>query len=121
MDPDRIVNTSTACLFTFKAMFRALPGVNFTGAVVEVTVIFGFSFHMGMMTLADAFTCQKPIRVIRSYSGLQRINRDERLSYLLAVAGGFFWSFLGALFTLFALLNAYSSNKKFRHCLCGCE
>ena len=64
--------------------------MNFTGGGVAVTVIFGFGFYMGMMTLADAFTGQKTIRVIRSYSGLQRLNRGDRYSSMLAVAGGCF-------------------------------
>lgn len=48
-----------------------------------MSVIFGFGFYMGMMTLADAFTGQKSIRVIRSYAGIQRINRDNRFSFYL--------------------------------------
>ena len=102
MDPDRIVNTSTVCLFALKGLFWAIPGVNLSGGGVAVTMIFGFGFYMGMMTLADVFTGQKTIRVIRSYVGLQRINRDDRFSFSLAVAGGFFWTFLGALFILSA-------------------
>ena len=102
MNPDRIVNTSIVCLFTLKAIFWALPGVNLSSSGVAVTVIFGFGFYMGMITLADAFTGQKTIRVVRSYVGLKRIDRDDRFSYLLAVSGGFFWSFIGGLFALFA-------------------
>ena len=83
-------------------LFLALPGVNLSGGAAAVTVIFGFGFYMGMMTLADAFTGQKSIRVIRSCVGIQRIARDNRFSFLFAVAGGFFWVFLGALLVLFS-------------------
>ena len=102
MNPDRIVNTSTACLFALKVLFLTIPGVTLSGGGVAMTVIFGFGFYMGIMTLADAFTSQKTIRVIRSYVGLQRIDRNDRLSYLLAVVGGFFWTFVGGLLALFA-------------------
>ena len=85
-----MVNNSTACLFTLKVLFWALPGVNLSVGAAAVSVIFGFGFYMGMMTLADAFAGQKSIRVIRSYVGLQRFNRDDRFEYLLAVSGGFF-------------------------------
>ena len=102
MNPDRIVNTSTVCLFTLKAMFWALPGVNLSSGGVAVSVIFGLGFYMGMITLADAFTGQKNIRVIRSYLGLQRIDRADRFSYLLAVAGGCFWTLFGGFLALFA-------------------
>ena len=78
-----MVNNSTACLFTLKVLFWALPGVNLSGGAAAVSVIFGFGFYMGMMTLADAFTGQKSIRVIRSYAGIQRINRDNRFSFYL--------------------------------------
>ena len=64
-------------------LFWALPGVNLSGGAAAVSVIFGFGFYMGMMTLADAFTGQKSIRVIRSYAGIQRINRDNRFSFYL--------------------------------------
>ena len=97
MDPDRIFNTSTACPVVLKLLFWAIPGVNLSAGGAAVTVIFGFGYYMGIMTLADALTGQQTISVIRSYVGLQRINRDDRFDYLLAVAGGFFWSFLGAL------------------------
>jgi len=102
MDPDHIVNRSTVCLFTLKAIFWAFPGVNLSAGGAAVTVIFGLGYYMGIMTLADAFTGQKTIRVIRSYTGLQRINRDDRFDYMIAMAGGFFWTFLGVLCILFA-------------------
>lgn len=102
MNPDRIVNTSIACLFTLKALIWALPGVNLSSGGVAVSVIFGFGFYMGMMTLADTFTGQKAIRVVRSYVGLQRVDRDDRFSFLLAVAGGFFWTIVGGFLALFA-------------------
>ena len=54
------------------------------------------------MTLADTFTGQKAIRVVRSYVGLQRVDRDDRFSFLLAVAGGFFWTIVGGFLALFA-------------------
>lgn len=102
MNPDHIVNRSTVCLFTLKAIISALPGVNLSAGGAAVTLVFGLGYYMGIMTLADAFTGQKTIRVIRSHTGLQRINRDDRFDYLLAMAGGFFWTFLGALCILFA-------------------
>ena len=94
MDPNRIVNTSTVCLFALKGLFWAIPGVNLSGGGVAVTVIFGFVFYMGMMTLADVFTGQKTIRVIRSYVGLQRINRDDRFSFTCS-GGWILLDFLG--------------------------
>ena len=65
--------------------------MNLSGGAAAVTVIFGFGFYMGMITLADAFTGQKSIRFIRSYLGIKRINRVDQFSFLLAVAGGFSW------------------------------
>ena len=57
--------------------------MNLSVGAAAVSVIFGFGFYMGMMTLADAFTGQKSIRVIRSYAGIQRINRGYRFSFYL--------------------------------------
>ena len=102
MTPDRIVNISTICLLSLKALFWLIPGVNLSGGGVAVTVIFTFGFYMGMMTIADSITGQKTIRGVRSYVGLQRINRDDRLSYFLAMAGGVFWVFLGIMIVPFA-------------------
>ena len=102
MDPDRIVFTSTVALVSLKVLIWLIPGVNLSGGGVAVTVIFTFGFYMGMMTIADSITGQKTIRVVRSYVGLQRINRDDRLSYFLAMAGGVFWVFLGIMIVPFA-------------------
>ena len=87
MDPDRIVFTSTVTLVSLKALIWLIPGVNLSGGGVAVTVIFTFGFYMGMMTIADSITGQKPIKVVRRYGGVQRINRDDRLSYFLAMVG----------------------------------
>ena len=89
MDPDRIVNTSTACLVVLKLLFWAIPGVNLSAGGAAVTVIFGFGYYISIMTVADALTGQQTISVITSYVGLQRINRDDRFDFLLAVAGRF--------------------------------
>ena len=101
MDPDRIVFTSTVTLVSLKALIWLIPGVNLSDGAVVATVIFTFGFHIGMMTIADSLTGQKTIRVIRSYGGVERINRDDRLDYFLAMAGGVFWVFLGIIFVLF--------------------
>ena len=101
MDPDRIVNTSTVALVSLKALFWLIPGVNLSGGGVWVTVIFTFGFYIGMITIADSITGQKTIRVVRN-RGVQRINRDERFSYFLAMAGGVIWVFLGIVFVSFA-------------------
>ena len=74
----------------FKLMFWAIPDVNLSAGGAAVTVILGFGYCMGIMTLVNALTGQQTIRVIRSYVGLQRFNRDDRFEYLLAVSGGFF-------------------------------
>ena len=102
MDPDLIVNRSTVCLFSLKGIFSLLPGVNLTAGGAAVTLIFGLGYYMGIITLADAFTGQKTIRVIRSHTGLQRINRDNRFDYVIAMVGGFFWTFFGVFCILFA-------------------
>jgi len=57
---------------------------------------------MGMMTILGSITGQKIIRVHRSYVGLKRISRDDRLSYGFAMMGGFFWVFIGIIIVLFA-------------------
>ena len=103
MTPDRIVNISTICLLSLKALFWLIPGVNLSGGGVAVTVIFTFGFYMGMMTIADSITGQQTIRVVHRYGGVQRINRDDRLSYFLAMAGGVFWVFIGIIFVLAAI------------------
>ena len=103
MDPDRIVFTSTVTLVSLKALIWLIPGVNFTGGGVWITLIFTLGFHMGMMTIADSITGQKTIRVVRRYGGMQRINRDDRLSYFLAIVGGVFWVFIGIIFVLAAI------------------
>ena len=64
-------------------------------------MIFTFGFYIGMMTIADSITGQKTIRVVRN-RGVQRINRDDRFGYFLAIAGGFIWVFLGIIFVAFA-------------------
>ena len=87
MDPDRIVFTSTVTLVSLKALIWLIPGVNFSGEGIVVTLIFTHGFYMGMMTIADSITGQKPIKVVRRYGGVQRINRDDRLSYFLAMVG----------------------------------
>ena len=87
MDPDRIVFTSTVTLVSLKALIWLIPGVNFSGEGIVVTLIFTLGFYMGMMTIADSITGQKPIKVVRRYGGVQRINRDDRLSYFLAMVG----------------------------------
>lgn len=103
MDPDRIVFTSTVTLVSLKALIWLIPGVNFTGGGVWITLIFTLGFYMGMMTIADSITGQQTIRVVRRYGGVQRINRDDRLSYFLAMAGGVFWVFIGIIFVLAAI------------------
>ena len=102
MDPDRIVFTSTVTLVSLKALLWLIPGVNFTGGGVLITLIFTLGFYMGMMTIADSITGQKTIRVIQSYVGLQKINRDDQFSYFLAMAGGVFWVLLGIIIVPFA-------------------
>ena len=102
MNPDRLVNTATVCLLSLKVLFWLITGVNLSAGGVAVTVIFTFGFHMGMMTIADAFTGQKTIRVVRRYSGIVRISRDDRFSYFLAMVGGFIWVFLGIIIVLFS-------------------
>ena len=103
MDPDRIVFTSTITLVSLKALIWLIPGVNFTGGGVWITLIFTLGFYMGMMTIADSITGQKTIRIVRRYGGVVRINRDDRLSYFLAMAGGVFWVFIGIIFVLAAI------------------
>ena len=103
MDPDRIVFTSTVTLVSLKALIWLIPGVNFSGEGIVVTLIFTLGFYMGMMTIADSITGQRPIKVVRRYGGVQRINRDDRLSYFLAMAGGVFWVFIGIIFVLAAI------------------
>ena len=71
-------------------MFWAIPDVNLSAGGAALTVILGFGYCTGIMTLVNALTGQQTIRVIRSYVGLQRFNRDDRFEYLLAVSGGFF-------------------------------
>ena len=103
MDPDRIVFTSTVTLVSLKALIWLIPGVNFIGGGVWITLIFTLGFYMGMMTIADSITGQQTIRVVHRYGGIQRINRDDRLSYFLAMAGGVFWVFIGIVFVLAAI------------------
>lgn len=103
MDPDRIVFTSTVILVSLKALIWLIPGVNFTGGGVWITLIFTLGFYMGMITIADSITGQKTIRIIRRNGRVERVNRDERLSYFLAMAGGFFWVFIGIIFVLAAI------------------
>ena len=102
MDPDRIVDTSTLVLVSLKALLWLIPGVNLSEGAVVATVIFTFGFYIGMMTIADSITGQRPIKVVRRYGGVQRINRDDRLSCFLAMAGGVFCVFLGIIIFLFA-------------------
>ena len=102
MDPDRIVFTSTVSLVSLKALIWLIPGVNFTGVGVWATLIFTFAFYMGMMTIADSITGQKTIR-ITGKMGAERINRDDRLSYFLAMAGGVFLVFIGIIAVLAAI------------------
>ena len=102
MDPDRIVFTSTVSLVSLKALIWLIPGVNFTGVGVWATLIFTLAFYMGMMTIADSITGQKTIR-ITSKMGVERINRDDRLSYFLAMAGGVFLVFIGIIVVLAAI------------------
>ena len=102
MDPDRIVFTSTVALVSLKALIWLIPGVNFSGEGIVVTLIFTLGFYMGMMTIADSITGQKTIR-IAGKMGVERINRDDRLSYFLAMAGGVFWVFIGIIFVLAAI------------------
>ena len=102
MDPDRIVFTSTVALVSLKALIWLIPGVNFTGVGVWVTLIFTLAFYMGMMTIADSITGQKTIR-IAGKMGVERINRDDRLSYFLAMAGGVFLVFIGIIAVLAAI------------------
>ena len=102
MDPDRIVNAATICMLSLKALYWLITGVNLSAGGVAVTVIFTFGFHMGMMSIADSITGQTAIRIVRRYSGIVRINRDDRLSYFLAMAGGVFWVFLGIILVPFA-------------------
>ena len=103
MDPDRIVFTSTVTLVSLKALIWLIPGVNFSGEGIVVTLIFTLGFYMGMMTIADSITGQRPIKVVRRYGGVQRINRDDRLSYFLAMAGGVFLVFIGIIAVLAAI------------------
>ena len=103
MEPDRIVFTSTVTLVSLKALLWLIPGVNFTGGGVLITLIFTLGFYMGMMTIADSITGQQTIRVVHRYGGVQRINRDDRLSYFIAMAGGVFWVFIGIIFVLAAI------------------
>ena len=102
MDPDRIVFTSTVALVSLKALIWLIPGVNFTGVGVWITLIFTLAFYMGMMTVADSITGQKTIR-IAGKMGIERINRDDRLSYFLAMAGGVFLVFIGIIAVLAAI------------------
>ena len=102
MDPDRIVFTSTVSLVSLKALIWLIPGVNFTGVGVWATLIFTLAFYMGMMTIADSITGQKTIR-IAGKMGVERINRDDRLSYFLAMAGGVFLVFIGIIAVLAAI------------------
>lgn len=102
MDPDRIVFTSTVTLVSLKALIWLIPGVNFTGGGVWITLIFTLAFYMGMMTIADSITGQKTIR-IAGKMGVERINRDDRLSYFLAMAGGVFLVFIGIIAVLAAI------------------
>ena len=102
MDPDRIVFTSTVTLVSLKALIWLIPGVNFTGGGVWITLIFTLAFYMGMMTIADSITGQKTIR-IAGKMGVERINRDDRLSYFLAIAGGVFLVFIGIIAVLAAI------------------
>ena len=102
MDPDRIVFTSTVALVSLKALIWLIPGVNFTGVGVWITLIFTLAFYMGMMTIADSITGQKTIR-IAGKMGIERINRDDRLSYFLAMAGGVFLVFIGIIAVLAAI------------------
>ena len=102
MDPDRIVFTSTVTLVSLKALIWLIPGVNFTGGGVWITLIFTLAFYMGMMTIADSITGQKTIR-IAGKMGVERINRDDRLSYILAMAGGVFLVFIGIIAVLAAI------------------
>lgn len=103
MDPDRIVFTSTVTLVSLKALIWLIPGVNFTGGGLLVTLIFTLGFYMGMMNIADSITGQKTIRIVRRIGGVERINRDDLLSYFLAMAGGVFWVFIGIIFVLAAI------------------
>ena len=102
MDPDRIVFTSTVALVSLKALIWLIPGVNFTGGGVWITLIFTLAFYMGMMTIADSITGQKTIG-IAGKMGIERINRDDRLSYFLAMAGGIFLVFIGIIAVLAAI------------------
>lgn len=102
MDPDRIVFTLTVALVSLKALIWLIPGVNFTGGGVWITLIFTLAFYMGMMTIADSITGQKTIR-IAGKMGIERINRDNRLSYFLAMAGGVFLVFIGIIAVLAAI------------------
>ena len=99
MDPDRIVFTSTVSLVSLKALIWLIPGVNFTGGGVWITLIFTLAFYMGMMTIADSITGQKTIR-IAGKMGVERINRDDRLSCFLAMAGGVFLVSIGIIAVL---------------------
>ena len=102
MDPDCIVFTSTVTLVSLKALIWLIPVVNFTGGGVWITLIFTLAFYMGMMTIADSITGQKTIR-IAGKTGVERINRDDRLSYFLAMAGGVFLVFIGIIAVLAAI------------------
>ena len=102
MDPDRIVFTSTVALVSLKALIWLIPGVNFTGGGVWITLIFTLAFYMGMMTIADSITGQKTIK-ITGKMGVESINRDDRLSYFLAMAGGVFLAFIGIIAVLAAI------------------
>ena len=72
MDPDRIVFTSTVTLVSLKALIWLIPGVNFSGEGIVVTLIFTLGFYMGMMTIADSITGQKTIRIASRYGGIRK-------------------------------------------------
>ena len=93
---------ATVALVSLKALIWLIPGVNFTGGGVWITLIFTLAFYMGMMTIADSITGQKTIR-IAGKMGIERINRDDRLSYFLAMAGGVFLVFIGIIAVLAAI------------------
>ena len=103
MNPDRIANTSTACLLVLKALFLLIvtPWSSISAIPIFMILMFGLAFHTGMITIADAITGQKTIRSL-SRSGIENVSRDEPFAYSLALAGGIFWASFGAIIVLAA-------------------
>ena len=96
MNPDHIATASTACLLVLKALFLLMERVNISATGICLALIFGFVFHRGMITIADAMTGQETIRHLSS-GRVQKTSRDEAFGYFFELAFGIFCALMGVI------------------------